>query len=101
MEKTEAANRPFTGHCTRFWKVRLNMVTEYLINGEDTTIINAQGNSAIRESHMASDFLNYRMRTNLFNPGSHYDVYTPIFQNDLIRTIETLEQISRLTNLNL
>jgi hypothetical protein len=41
------------------------------------------------------------MRTNLFNPGSHYDVYTPIFQNDLIRAIETLEQISLLTNLNL
>lgn len=41
------------------------------------------------------------MRTNLFNPGSHYDVYTPIFQNDLIRAIETLEQINRMTNLNL
>jgi energy-coupling factor transporter ATP-binding protein EcfA2 len=41
------------------------------------------------------------MRTNIFNPGSHYDVYTPIFQNDLIRAIETLEQISQLTNLNL
>lgn len=35
--------------------------TEYLINAEDTTIINAQGNSAIRESGMASDFLNYRV----------------------------------------
>jgi ABC-type lipoprotein export system ATPase subunit len=41
------------------------------------------------------------MRTNIFNPGSHYDVYTPIFQNDLIRAIETLEQVAILTNLNL
>ncbi|HEY5511489.1 MAG TPA: hypothetical protein VIK10_10725 [Prolixibacteraceae bacterium] len=41
------------------------------------------------------------MRTNIFNPGSHYDVYTPIFQNDLIRAIETLEKVALLTNLNL
>lgn len=41
------------------------------------------------------------MRTHIFNPGSHYDVYTPIFQNDLKRAIETLEQVSTLTNINL
>jgi len=41
------------------------------------------------------------MRTHLFNPGSHYDVYTPIFQNDLKKAIETLEQVSLLTSINL
>lgn len=41
------------------------------------------------------------MRTHIFNPGSHYDVYTPIYQNDLKRAIETLEQVAILTNLNL
>lgn len=41
------------------------------------------------------------MRTHIFNPSSHYDVYTPIFQNDLKRAIETLEQVSTLTNINL
>jgi hypothetical protein len=41
------------------------------------------------------------MRTHIFNPSSHYDVYTPIFQNDLKRAIETLEKISTLTNINL
>jgi len=41
------------------------------------------------------------MRTNLFNPGSHYDVYTPIFQNDLKKAISTLEQVSLLTRINL
>lgn len=41
------------------------------------------------------------MRTYIFNPGSHYDVYTPIFQNDLKKAIETLEQVSTLTNINL
>lgn len=41
------------------------------------------------------------MRTHIFNPGSHYDVYTPVFQNDLKRAIETLEQVSTLTNINL
>lgn len=41
------------------------------------------------------------MRTHILNPGSHYDVYTPVFQNDLKRAIETLEQVSNLTNINL
>ncbi len=41
------------------------------------------------------------MRTHIFNPGSHYDVYTPVFQNDLKRAIEALEQVSTLTNINL
>ncbi len=36
-------------------------ISEYFINGEDAIITNAQSNSAIRESHMASDFLNYRV----------------------------------------
>lgn len=41
------------------------------------------------------------MRTNIFNPGSHYDVYTPVFQNDLKRAIETLEKVETLTHINL
>lgn len=41
------------------------------------------------------------MRTNLFNPLSHYDIYTPIFQNDLKKAIATLEQVANLTNINL
>jgi len=41
------------------------------------------------------------MRTYLFNPGSHYDVYTPVFHNDLKRAIKTLEQVSILTSINL
>lgn len=41
------------------------------------------------------------MRTNIFNPGSHYDVYTPVFQTDLKRAIDTLDQVSILANMNL
>ena len=37
------------------------ITSEYLINGDDFVINSAQLNSAIRESHMASDFLNYRV----------------------------------------
>ena len=42
-----------------------------------------------------------QMRTNIFNPGSHYDVYTPVFQNELKKAIETLEQVSTLSGIKL
>jgi hypothetical protein len=35
------------------------------------------------------------------HPENLFNVYTPIFQNDLKRAIETLEQVSTLTNINL
>ncbi|MCF8450305.1 MAG: AAA family ATPase [Taibaiella sp.] len=41
------------------------------------------------------------MRTNIFNPGSHYDVYTPVFQNDLKRAIETLKDVAVRSGINL
>ena len=41
------------------------------------------------------------MRTNVFNPGSHYDVYTPVFQTDLKRAIETLDQVCVHATINL
>lgn len=41
------------------------------------------------------------MRTNIFNPGSHHDVYTPVFQSDLKRAIETLDQVCIHANMNL
>lgn len=42
-----------------------------------------------------------QMRTNIFNPGSHHDVYTPVFQNELKKAIETLEQVSTLSGIKL
>jgi wobble nucleotide-excising tRNase len=41
------------------------------------------------------------MRTNIFNPGSHHDVYTPVFESELKKAIETLEEVSRLTGITL
>jgi wobble nucleotide-excising tRNase len=41
------------------------------------------------------------MRTHIFNPGSHHDVYTPVFQADLKEAIRILEDVSRLTNIEL
>lgn len=41
------------------------------------------------------------MRTNIFNPGSHYDVYTPVFHTELKKAIETLKQVSTLSNIKL
>jgi energy-coupling factor transporter ATP-binding protein EcfA2 len=41
------------------------------------------------------------MRTHIFNPGSHHDVYTPVFQADLKEAIRILEEVSRLTNIEL
>jgi len=41
------------------------------------------------------------MRTNIFNPGSHYDVYIPVFQTELKKAIETLKQVSSLSNIKL
>lgn len=40
---------------------------EYYIDGEDSTIETARANSAIRESGMASDFINYRVIFRLHN----------------------------------
>jgi hypothetical protein len=42
-----------------------------------------------------------QMRTNIFNPGSHHDVYTPVFQNELKKAIDTLEQVSTLSGIKL
>ncbi len=42
-----------------------------------------------------------QMRTNIFNPGSHHDVYTPVFQSELKKAIETLEQFSTLSGIKL
>jgi wobble nucleotide-excising tRNase len=42
-----------------------------------------------------------QMRANIFNPGSHHDVYTPVFQSELKKAIETLEQVSTLSGIKL
>lgn len=41
------------------------------------------------------------MRTNVFNPGSHHDVYTPVFQTDLQRALDTLDLVCVQANMNL
>ncbi len=41
------------------------------------------------------------MRSHMFNPGSHYDVYTSLYQTELVKAIKTLEEVSSLTNITI
>jgi energy-coupling factor transporter ATP-binding protein EcfA2 len=41
------------------------------------------------------------MRTHIFNPQSHYDIYKPLFHVELERAIDTLKRASVLAGINL
>ncbi len=73
--------------------------SEFFINGEDATITNAQNNSAIRESHMASDFLNYRVifRLHHIKHSQNNDLFgwfaDEVFPYILIESISRTESV--------
>jgi len=41
------------------------------------------------------------MRSSILNPGSHHDVYMPVFQSELESSIKTLETLSTLSGIKL
>ncbi|RRQ48645.1 hypothetical protein DZC72_13235 [Maribacter algicola] len=72
---------------------------EYLINGEDATITAIQGNSDVRESGMASDFINYRVLFRLHHVKHSKDNNLFGWFEDEIFPYIIIDRISRVNSL--
>ncbi|AYN68826.1 hypothetical protein D1013_16280 [Euzebyella marina] len=71
----------------------------YLINGDDSTIAAIQGNSDVRESGMASDFINYRVLFRLHHVKHSKDNNLFGWFEDEIFPYIIIDRISRVNSL--